>query len=77
MKMNELIDSQVVLEESLVDPAVREEWDRTALARYVNPLDERWEENAAFIATARSDVPRLIAEVRRLRSCKEVGSDSS
>ena len=35
MKMSELIDSQVVLAESLNDPAVREEWDRTALARSV------------------------------------------
>lgn len=35
--------------------------------RYVDVADERWDENARFIATARRDVPRLIAEVRRLR----------
>jgi hypothetical protein len=34
---------------------------------YVDIADARWDENAAFIAAARQDVPRLIAEVRRLR----------
>jgi hypothetical protein len=36
--------------------------------RYVDVHDERWDENADFIAHARTDVPRLIAEVRRLRA---------
>lgn len=35
--------------------------------RYVDIEDERWEVNAKFIADARTDVPRLIAEIRRLR----------
>ncbi|WTE70215.1 hypothetical protein OH775_27410 [Streptomyces sp. NBC_01615] len=35
--------------------------------RYVDCADERWDENAAFIAMARDAVPRLVAEVRRLR----------
>jgi hypothetical protein len=35
--------------------------------RYVDVADARWDENAAFIAHARSDIPRLIAEIRRLR----------
>ncbi|TYC21377.1 hypothetical protein FXF52_26245 [Micromonospora sp. MP36] len=35
--------------------------------RYVDVADERWDENALFIASARRDVPRLIAEIRRLR----------
>ncbi|MFK0173607.1 hypothetical protein ACIQU5_32975 [Streptomyces sp. NPDC090306] len=35
--------------------------------RYVDVADERWDENAQFIANAREDVPRLVAEVRRLR----------
>jgi hypothetical protein len=35
--------------------------------RYVDVADERWDENAHFIADARQSVPRLIAEVRRLR----------
>ncbi|MEH1096943.1 hypothetical protein [Micromonospora sp. CPCC 205739] len=35
--------------------------------RYVDIADERWDENAQFIASARSNVPRLIAEIRRLR----------
>ena len=35
--------------------------------RYVDSGDERWDENAAFIAMARSVVPRLVQEVRRLR----------
>jgi hypothetical protein len=35
--------------------------------RYVTVSDERWDENADFIAAARSDIPRLIAEIRRLR----------
>ncbi|MFR9778558.1 hypothetical protein ACL02O_21225 [Micromonospora sp. MS34] len=35
--------------------------------RYADVADERWDENAAFIANARRDVPRLVAEVRRLR----------
>ena len=35
--------------------------------RYVDIADTRWDENAKFIADARQSVPRLIAEVRRLR----------
>jgi hypothetical protein len=35
--------------------------------RYVDSADERWDENAAFIAMAREAVPRLVAEVRLLR----------
>jgi hypothetical protein len=34
--------------------------------RYVDSADQRWDENAAFIAAARLDVERLIAEIRRL-----------
>lgn len=36
--------------------------------RYIDCADERWDENALFIAHAREDVPRLIAEIRRLRT---------
>ncbi|MBQ1023795.1 hypothetical protein [Micromonospora sp. C95] len=35
--------------------------------RYVDVADERWDENAQFIASARQNIPRLIAEIRRLR----------
>jgi hypothetical protein len=35
--------------------------------RYVDLADGRWDENARFIAHARSDIPRLVAEIRRLR----------
>ncbi|WP_150136107.1 hypothetical protein [Streptomyces hyaluromycini] len=35
--------------------------------RYVDCADERWDENAAFIAMAREAVPRLVKEVKRLR----------
>lgn len=35
--------------------------------RYVDSADGKWDENAAFIAMARSIVPRLVSEVRRLR----------
>ncbi|GAA4984648.1 hypothetical protein [Kitasatospora paranensis] len=35
--------------------------------RYVDVADERWDENAFFIAAARNTVPLLVAEVRRLR----------
>lgn len=35
--------------------------------RYVDSGDERWDENAAFIAMAREAVPSLVDEVRRLR----------
>ncbi|WP_328885362.1 hypothetical protein [Streptomyces sp. NBC_00316] len=35
--------------------------------RYVDVADARWDENARFIANARQDIPRLIAEIRRLR----------
>lgn len=41
--------------------------------RYVDAADERWDENARFIARAREDVPRLVAEVRRLRRLLEAG----
>lgn len=36
--------------------------------RYVDSGDERWDENAAFIAMAREAVPRLLDEVRRLQA---------
>ncbi|MFE0131973.1 hypothetical protein ACFWY6_10410 [Streptomyces sp. NPDC059037] len=39
--------------------------------RYVDAADGRWDENARFIARARQDVPRLVAEVRRLRRLLE------
>ncbi|MEV6205670.1 hypothetical protein [Kitasatospora sp. NPDC051914] len=45
--------------------------------RYVDIADERWDENAFFIANARQDIPRLIAEVRRLRRMLEVGEPES
>ncbi|MEV6107041.1 hypothetical protein AB0M28_20345 [Streptomyces sp. NPDC051940] len=35
--------------------------------RYVDVADDRWDENALFIAHARDDIPRLIAEIRRLQ----------
>lgn len=35
--------------------------------RYVDIADERWDANAAFIAAARTAVPRLLAEITRLR----------
>lgn len=42
--------------------------------RYVDCADERWDENAAFIAMAREAVPRLVAEVRRLRRLLAYGA---
>lgn len=42
--------------------------------RYVDCADERWDENAAFIAMARDAVPQLVAEVRRLRLLVEYGA---
>ena len=36
--------------------------------RYLDHADGRWDQNALFIAHARSDVPRLVAEIKRLRS---------
>ncbi|MEV4159250.1 hypothetical protein [Nonomuraea dietziae] len=56
------------------------EWDNSEMVAatlvqfpkpYVASPDDRWDENAAFIAHARSDVPRLLAEVRRLRALLE------
>ncbi|GAA3018050.1 hypothetical protein GCM10020229_31650 [Kitasatospora albolonga] len=35
--------------------------------RYLDVTDGLWDQNAQFIADARQDVPRLIAEIRRLR----------
>jgi len=35
--------------------------------RYVQIDDTKWDENANFIANARSDVPILLAEIRRIR----------
>ncbi|MYS79133.1 hypothetical protein [Embleya scabrispora] len=40
--------------------------------RYVDVADKRWDENAQFIANARHDIPRLVAEIRRLRRLLEV-----
>ncbi|MFG2628084.1 hypothetical protein [Streptomyces sp. NPDC048473] len=42
--------------------------------RYVDTADERWDENARFIAAARQSVPRLIDEIRGLRTQLERGS---
>jgi hypothetical protein len=39
--------------------------------RYVDIADERWDENADFIAGARQDIPRLISEIRRLHRILE------
>ncbi len=39
--------------------------------RYVDVADDRWDENARFIAVSREAVPRLIAEVRRLRAAQK------
>ncbi|WP_174887071.1 hypothetical protein [Streptomyces abyssomicinicus] len=39
--------------------------------RYVDCADELWDENARFIAAARDAVPRLVAEIRRLRALEE------
>jgi len=36
--------------------------------RYVDIADGRWEENARFIASVRSALPRLLAELKRRRS---------
>lgn len=36
--------------------------------RYVDIGDERWDVNAEFIATARTAIPRLLAEITRLRN---------
>jgi len=36
--------------------------------RYVDAADQRWDENALFIAYARTDIPSLVAEIKRLRS---------
>ncbi|MFC8536675.1 hypothetical protein ACFUJY_22415 [Streptomyces sp. NPDC057249] len=41
--------------------------------RYVDAADERWDENAQFIATAREAVPRLVAELRNLRRQLKAG----
>ncbi|MEV6706669.1 hypothetical protein [Micromonospora wenchangensis] len=43
--------------------------------RYVDAVDERWDENAAFIAMAREVVPRLVDEVRRLRALLASGEN--
>jgi uncharacterized protein YbjT (DUF2867 family) len=45
--------------------------DRATLVqqtRYIDIADERWDANAAFIAAARTVVPRLLAEITRLRA---------
>lgn len=45
--------------------------------RYVDGADERWDENAHFIAHARDDVPRLVAEIRRLRQLLDAGGTAA
>jgi hypothetical protein len=44
-----------------------------APVRYVDIRDQDWQGNAAFIAAARTAVPRLVAEIRRLRGQTEGG----
>lgn len=41
--------------------------------RYVDSADGLWDENARFIAASRQLVPRMVAEIRRLR--KILGGD--
>jgi hypothetical protein len=36
--------------------------------RYIDCSDGHWDENATFIAHARQDIPRLLAEIRYLRT---------
>lgn len=36
--------------------------------RYVGVSDQRWDENAEFIAHSREDLPRLLDEIDRLRA---------
>jgi hypothetical protein len=36
--------------------------------RYVSVADHKWDDNAELIAHARTDIPRLIEEIHRLRS---------
>lgn len=38
---------------------------------YVSVADDRWDENAYFIANARQDIPRMIAEIHHLRRLLE------
>ncbi|WP_237519647.1 hypothetical protein [Streptomyces sp. HUCO-GS316] len=44
--------------------------------RHIDVADERWDENANFIANARQDFPHLIAEIRRLRHLLEAKDQS-
>jgi len=39
--------------------------------RVADVADERWDENADFIAHAREDIPKLIAEVERLKQAED------
>ncbi|MFE2491007.1 hypothetical protein ACFXGR_48990 [Streptomyces mirabilis] len=45
--------------------------------RYVDAVDERWDQNAHFIAAARGTVPRLVAEIRQLRQQLEATSTTN
>lgn len=42
--------------------------------RYAAVSDERWEQNAGFIASARDDIPKLIGEIKRLRALLDSGA---
>ena len=59
-----------------------EQWTMVAATlvqepRYADIEDERWIENARFIAHARSDIPRLITEIRRLRALATSGETNN
>ncbi|MFF2193438.1 hypothetical protein [Streptomyces sp. NPDC058157] len=43
--------------------------------QYADVPDGLWDENANFIAHARQDIPRLVAEVRRLRELLDRKND--
>ncbi|MFJ9777829.1 hypothetical protein ACIRVF_42425 [Kitasatospora sp. NPDC101157] len=45
--------------------------------RYADVADERWDENAHFIASARHVVPLLIAEIRRLNRLLEAKDEEA
>lgn len=48
-----------------------------AVCEMVGTVEEKGEKNLAFIAHSREDIPRLVAEVRRLQAVLEVNFQSS
>jgi hypothetical protein len=72
-------DTYAMNQVAITTAEIHEDWPRDSAKvvaatlvqgpeRYASIADGRWDENAEFIAHSRDDIPRLLAEIVRLRA---------